>query len=168
MYSSLLLTIFFDLHRAQIIVLILLLAFFYNRAHGANNMLKLNLPSVDMDAASEGVWFTFTDTISFKVARDGNPKHKRALQSKIKQIEKMREKGDYNRIENLTNELMVRYILKDWKGITEGDDKELPFAQDTALTILSDPQYEQIRNFIVDSSRDESEFETEETEIVKK
>lgn len=131
-------------------------------------MLKLNLPSVDMDAASEGVWFPFNDTISFKVARDGNPKHKRALQGKLKQIEKMRDKGDYNRIEHLTNELIVRYILKDWKGITEGKGKELPFAPDVALTILSDPKYEQIRNFILDSSRDEVEFETEEEEITKK
>ena len=131
-------------------------------------MLKLNLPSVDMDAANEGVWFPFTDTISFKVARDGNPRHKRALQAKLKQIEKMRDKGDYSRIEHLTNEMTVRYVLKDWKGITEGKDKELPFSPDIALTILSDPQYEQIRNFILDSSRDESEFETEEDDIVKK
>lgn len=131
-------------------------------------MLKLNLPSVDMDAASEGVWFPFTETISFKIARDGNPKHKRALQAKVRQIEKMRDRGEYKRIEHLTNEFTVRYILKDWKGITEGEGQELPFAEDTALTILSDPQYEQIRNFIMDSSRDESEFETEEEEIVKK
>lgn len=150
----------FKIHRA--------FNYFYTRAHGAHNMLDLNLPSVDMDAASDGVWFPFTDKISFKIARDGNPKHKRALQGKVKQIEKMREKGDFNRIEHLTNELTVRYILKDWKGITEGKGKELPFSQETALTILSDPQYEQIRNYILDCSRDESEFETQEDEIVKK
>ena len=131
-------------------------------------MQKLNLPSVDMDKAEQGVWIDFTDTISFCIARDGNPKHKRALQSKLKQIEKMREKGEYKRIEHLTNEMTVRYILKDWKGITEGKGVELPFAQDVAMTILSDPQYEQIRNFIIDSSRDEVEFETQEDEIVKK
>ena len=44
----------------------------------------------------------------------------------------------------------------------------LDFNADTALSIITDPQYEQIKNFIVDCSRDESEFESEEEEIVKK
>ena len=131
-------------------------------------MPKLNLPSLNMDVSTEGKWFQFNDDIRFKVARDGSPKHKRALQSKLKQIEKLRDKGDYNRIEHLTNEMLVRYILKDWEGIEEEGGRALDFTQDNALSIISDPQYEQIKNFIVDCSRDESEFESEEDETVKK
>jgi len=139
----------------------------FKKKYGANTMQKLNIPSVDMDHASDGVWFPYTSTISFKVARDGHPRHKRALQGKLKQIGKMREKGEFSRIEHLNNEMTVQYILKDWKGLKEGT-KNLPFEQATALSIISDPQYESLKNFIVDCSQDESAFETQEDEIVKK
>lgn len=130
-------------------------------------MQALNIPSVDMDQANDGVWFSYTPTISFKVARDGHPRHKRALQGKLKQIAKMREKGEFSRIEHLNNELTVQYILKDWKGLKEGT-KALPFDTSTALTIISDPQYEPLKNFVIDCSHEESAFETQEGEIVKK
>ena len=131
-------------------------------------MLNINLPKVNLDLAEDGKWFEFTDDISFKIARDNNPKHKRALQAKFKQIQKWQEKGDFRKIEHLTNEIIVRYLLKDWKGIKEEGGKMLPFSEDTALTIVSDPQYESIKEFIQDSSRDYMEFEVEVEETVKK
>ena len=130
-------------------------------------IMKLNLPTVDLETAEDGKWFPFNDTISFRVARDGNRNHKRALQNKFKSIEKMRTKNDFAAVERLTNEMMVKYILKDWKGL-EDDGQALPFSEDAALNVISNPEYEIIKEFITDCSQDRSEFETGEDEIVKK
>jgi hypothetical protein len=135
-------------------------------------MLKLNLPTVDLESSENGKWFDFNDTISFRIARDGNKNHKRALQSRFKQIAKMREKNDFQRIERLTNEMMAKHILKDWKGVMEatagGEEKALEFNESNALSIISDPMYQIIKEFITDCSQEGSEFETGEDEIVKK
>jgi len=136
-------------------------------------MLKLNLPTVDLETAEDGKWFDFNETISFRVARDGNKAHKRAMQNRFKQLEKMRDKHDFKRIEAFTNEMLAKYILKDWKGIIEqgvGDkkDKALPFDETNAMSIISDPAYEIIKEFITDCSQSSVDFETGEDDTVKK
>lgn len=134
-------------------------------------MKGLNLPTVDLETAEAGKWFDFNETMSFRIAKDGNAKHKRAVQGKFAQIEKLRGRNDFNRIEALTNELMSKYILKDWKGVTEETDEGtvvLPFSSEVALTILSNPAYEIIKEFVLDCSQSRTDFETGEDELVKK
>jgi len=131
-------------------------------------MLKLNLPKTNIDLASDGRWVAFSDEISFKIAMDNNPGHKRAVQAKFKQIQKLREKSNFNRIEIINNELLVRYILKDWKGITEEGGKNLPFDEETALQILGNAEYQSIKDFIQDESREIDEYDSEVIATVKK
>jgi len=131
-------------------------------------MLNLNLPRTDIDLATDGKWFQFTDDISFKVAQDGNPSHTRSLQSKLKQIQKLQDKGDYARAMYIHDQITCKNILKDWKGIREeGVKADLPFSEESALTIITNPAYKSIKEFIQDCSRDESEFEEVKKEIVK-
>jgi len=134
-------------------------------------MLNLNLPRTDVDLATEGKWFPFSDEISFKVAQDGNPAHTRALQSKLKQIQKLQDKGDYARAMYIHDQITCKTILRGWKGIREedgkGKDVDLPFSEDSALTIITNPAYKSIKEFVQDMSRDEQEFEEVKKEIVK-
>ena len=129
--------------------------------------MDLNLPSTNLDQATEGRWCQFNDDIKFKVAMSNNPKHKRAIQSRLKTIEKMRDKGDYNRVEIINNEITAQHILKDWSGLKD-NGKELPFSTDSALAILSDARYAPIKEFIVGESMENSEYEDEAKDIVKK
>ena len=122
--------------------------------------MNLNVPSLNMDLSSEGVWFNFTPDISFRIARDGNPAHERALQSRVKRFRKMEEKGEIRQLKQARNEMLSQYILKDWKGLKDGN-KDLPFSQESALAIISDPQYESIKIFILESSMDDTEFEND-------
>ena len=122
-------------------------------------MQELNLPSINMDVAEDGKWFVFNNDISFKVARDGNPKHKRALQSKFKQMTKLRERGDIARLEHMNTEMQAQYILRDWKGIKDDKGKEVTYSMEVGLTVLSNPRYAQVKEFIQDCSADSAEFE---------
>lgn len=129
--------------------------------------MNLNLPQTNLDDAVDGRWCDFNDTIRFKIAMSNNPKHKRAIQNKLKQIEKLRDKGDYSRVEIINNEILAQHILKDWEGLKD-DGKALPFSQQAALSILNDPRYSPIREFIVDESMEFAEYEDEAEETVKK
>ena len=129
-------------------------------------MFELNVPSLNMDLSTDGVWFNFTPDISFKIARDGNPAHERALQAGIKRFRKMEEKGEIRQLKQVRNELLTKYILKDWKGLTDGDEP-LPYTQEAALAIISDPQYESIKLFILECSMDDSVFENDLEDTVK-
>ena len=132
------------------------------------DIMKLNVPTIDMELATDGKWFKYTDTISFKVARDGNPQHKRAIQNKFKAINKYRERGEVDRIERINNELMARCIIRDWEGLEEEGVGPVPYSYETALSIISDPAYLGIKEFIVDCSSAAEEFdEQEEVDIVK-
>ena len=129
-------------------------------------MFELNVPSLNIDLSTEGVWFNFTPTISFKVARDGNPQHERALQAGIKRFRKLEEKGEMRQLKQARNELLTKYILKDWKGLTDANEP-LPYTQEAALAIISDPQYESIRDFVMECSLDDSVFEDDVEDTVK-
>lgn len=129
-------------------------------------MFELNVPSLDIDKSIEGVWFNLTPEIAFKVARDGNPRHERALQSRVKRYRKLEEKGDSRQLKQARNELIVQFILKDWKGLKDGK-KELAYSEETALAIISDPQYESIKLFVIECSLDDSVFENEAEEVIK-
>ena len=130
-------------------------------------MLDLNVQAIDMDKASDGVWFVFNDNISFKVARVRNPGHERALQAKDKQIQKLEERGgESKKLERLRVEIMARYILKDWKGLKDGE-KNLPYSESSAIEILLNPKYESIKLFILESATDYAEFEDGAEETIK-
>lgn len=128
--------------------------------------MDLNVTSINVDLSVDGVWFNLTPDISFKVARDGNPAHERALQSHIKRYRKMDEKGEARQIKQARNEMIAKYILKDWKGLKD-NGKPLKFSEDVALAILSDPQYETIKTFVVECSLDDAEFEDDAEETIK-
>ena len=129
-------------------------------------MFKLNVPSINMDLSAEGEWFNFTPEISFKVARDGNPSHERYLQSNVKRFRKLEDKGEVRQLKQMRNEIIVKYILKDWKGLKDGK-KDFEFNQDNALAVISDPQYEAIKLFVLECSMDDMAFENDLEEIVK-
>lgn len=131
-------------------------------------MLNLNLPKTDVDLATEGKWFQFNDEISFKIAQDGNPAHTRSLQSKLKQIQKLQDKGDFARAMHINDQILCKDILKGWKGIREeGSTSDLPFSKETALTIISNPAYKSIKEFIQDCSKEDSEYEEVKEETLK-
>lgn len=129
--------------------------------------MKLNVPRIDVDLASEGKWFPFTDTVSFKVAKFGNPAHKRALQHKFKQMQKYRDRGEFAQLERLTDELTVRCLFKDWRGLEEEGGKPLEYSHDAALSIICDPQYLGIKEFVSDCAASGDFDEEDEEDIVK-
>jgi len=131
--------------------------------------MKLNIPQIDADLASEGKWFPFNDEVSFKIAQYGNPVHKRAVQAKFKHLQKLQERGEIERIERANNEILARCIVKGWRGLVEDGGRELEFTFDNALSIIADPTYRGIKDFITECSQMAGEFDTQddEEEIVK-
>ena len=131
--------------------------------------MNLNLPSTNQDEAVGGRWIEYPDAkgVRFKVAMSNNIKHKRAIQHKLKSIEKLRDKGDYARVEILNAEIIAKHILKDWEGVFD-EGKPWPFTEANALLLLRSEDYSTIKDFIVDESLESSEYETEASDIAKK
>lgn len=129
---------------------------------------NLNIPSIDIDLSTEGKWFEYGDTgIAFKIARNGNPQHKRALMGKANQIKKLTEKGDFNRANRINDEMIAQFILKDWRGVKNAN-KSVDYTVDNGIALLTDPRYEDVANFIADCSHEYAEYEAQETEELVK
>jgi len=132
-------------------------------------MLNLNLPKLNIESETLGIWFQYNDKISFKVARYGNVEY-------IKQMLKFREEYqpmlDDKKIEEeeakrILAEIYASTILKDWRGI-EDSGKELEYTVENGKEMLSDERYRDISEFITHRAQESSNYYEEELVKTKK
>jgi hypothetical protein len=128
--------------------------------------LKLNIKSVDLDAASGGVWIEYDDKISFKIARANHPAYRSAVKHMHKQHRRQIDNGTMSEelSEKLLAELMAQHILVGWKGL-KNNGKNFEYTVDNATAFLQAPQYEEIRDWIMMQAQD---IENYRSEVVKK
>lgn len=100
-----------------------------------------------MDTATEvkGLWFDFEDGARLQVARYGNPEHvklERQLEAEYaaKLESKDREVQTEARTE-LNRRVFAHTLLKDWEGILDENEKELPYSVEAAEQLLEFPEF---------------------------
>lgn len=91
--------------------------------------------NTDQSLEEHGVWVDFGDGIEVKVTRTNTKeaqKYKAQLEKpyrKLSQIPDDVQDGIYEK-------MIAHKIIKDWKGITDEEGKEVPYSPDAALKIL--------------------------------
>ena len=126
-------------------------------------MLDLNIPSINLDTANEGSWIVYQGDISFCIARSGNPAYKSALAAMYKVNKRGIDGGSLpdGKAEILMNDLVSRHIVKGWKGLVSNGEP-VEFTVDACNAILNDERYTELRDWILEMSRENENFREEE------
>lgn len=134
--------------------------------------MDINLLRTDPEKEDLGTWVPYTRNSKVKVARYNNP-----LAESFR-MEKARELGgklqgpdatDQERLDawfELETEALVRHVLKDWEGFTQGED-ELKYDEAVAREILSDKRYREFRSDLIRLSTNREHFREEADQAVE-
>ena len=61
-------------------------------------------------------------------------------------------------------EAVARTVIRDWEGLHDDDDEEIPYTPMMALEILMNPAFEDLFGDIMEAAEDRSNFRSEEIE----
>lgn len=97
----------------------------------------------DRKKSVEGVWSVFEGGYDFevKIARLGNDKYEKYLAKLLKPftVKRRNRELESSVLKEITRKAMAKYIWIDWKNLTNGDGKAIPYSEEKALEYLSDP-----------------------------
>jgi len=126
--------------------------------------MNLNIPSINIEASTEGAWksFPLLTEIKVKIARSGN---KEAVSLRKKLIQEYRDangKGDIPEVEShkINAKIYATAIIRDWKGVKSGK-KVLKYTPEYALEILIDDKHEEFYSFVIRESMTIENFRNE-------
>ncbi len=131
--------------------------------------MALNIAKYATDSSKEenGVWQEWDDEVSFCIRRISSDKSQKAREEAEKPHKIKARNGT---LSDDTNQEIAIYqlaygVLADWKGLADvaedGTVTEIPFSPAKALEILSDDQYKDVRNFILQTSLDRDLYKKE-------
>lgn len=125
--------------------------------------LQLNVRSVDLSAAAEGVWIAYEGGIEFKIARANTPGYRDAIKQMHRQYKHQIEAGtmDEKLSERLLGDLMAEHILVDWKGL-KNNGQDFPYSVNAAKSFLKDERYHEIREWIMVQAQNIENYRNEE------
>lgn len=88
-----------------------------------------------------GKWFDIGDGARIRVARFGNPKHKKALNKLRSPYKPLLLRGgeipdDAN--DDIITESIAQAVLVDWEGILDAEGKTLPYSPETCRQVLTE------------------------------
>lgn len=125
-------------------------------------MFDLTELFIDSKAGAEGVWVPFYQGSKLKIASTESSDYKRALSQLAKKhrIELDDTNPDsFELIQQITTEALSKHVLKDWKGIHFGDDKNVSYNPEKGqLALLSSPAF---RDFVLEKAKDPATFRPE-------
>lgn len=113
-----------------------------------------------------GVWVDLGDGAQVKVARHGNPNHKRVVRELLKPYkQQVRNETLSDEIaERIQKDALIECLLLDWRGI-ELDGEELPFNRENVAKALQIEDFYNDVRFLTESF---ATFQSEELEHDRK
>jgi hypothetical protein len=118
----------------------------------------------------EGVWFEYPGGLHLRIARNGNPRFQKAVMQKQRDLKQQaRFSGGVENMnpEDLRNAIikpMAKYILTDWKGMTE-DGEEIPYSPAEAERLLK--KYSEFFDLVDGTASDVENFRVVEEETTR-
>ena len=112
----------------------------------------------DNSKSETGVWMSY-DGAEFLIARFGNPTFTNYLEQLKRPYERQIANGTFpnSKLINIGAKALAKYILLDWKGLTENGEP-LQYSEQKAYELLSDPYAEEFRELISKLSQDVEQF----------
>lgn len=121
-------------------------------------------------AETEGIWIDYAEGISMKIARMGgsNTEYGNYLAAQLKPYKFQMEKGTLpdSKAREILIDVVARYVLKDWKGVTDSKGKEIEFSAEKAKEVLA--EYPELLNDLRIVAEDHRQFAAETLEETAK
>jgi len=130
-------------------------------------MVRLCDVAADLDRERDGVWVHYSQGIELKIARLRTPEYRRAVNKAMK-ARRERPFEDADDAVAMLAPLIARYILKDWRNISDAEGKERKYTVDEGTRELLDPRNIDLYEFIVSKANEAALFEQEQLEDAEK
>lgn len=123
-------------------------------------MPKLSSLKTNVVQEEEGVWVPYAQGIQLRIARYGNRSFKARMERLTKPHLRQIRKNSFpeEEAQKFLNECLAHHVLLGWKGLDGENGKPLKYTPDEALKILSDPEYQDFYNDVVELSKDRQLF----------
>jgi hypothetical protein len=124
---------------------------------------RLSSLKVDTAKSEEGVWFPFGEDFEVKVARIGNPKYQSYITKMSKpHVRSIRRQGIASEmLKKIQRQATAKFLLLDWRGLHDDNGEEIPYSEAKALEILSNPQYPEFYDIVLECAQDNEMFRSE-------
>lgn len=115
----------------------------------------------DKDKRENGVWLALGGNAKVKVGYIKSERYRKIYGDLCREHRALLRTGDADAAEKILNLAIADGLVLDWEGLTE-DGKKLPYSQETARRIISDPEYKEFRDYIYDYAIQRDNFVEEE------
>lgn len=115
----------------------------------------------DKDKRENGVWLELGGKAKVKVGYIKSERYRKIYGDLCREHRALLRTGDADAAENVLNMAIADGLILDWEGLTE-DGKKLPYSQENARRIISDPEYKEFRDYIYDYAIQRGNFAEEE------
>jgi hypothetical protein len=129
--------------------------------------MNLNKFKTDGKMSQEGTTVDIGDGASVTVARAGNEKFNKSLRIVAKKFGTSFKSLDNDKLERVVMECYCGTVLLGWAGFTK-DGADLPFTKETAVELMLDKEYVDLRKLIENLAEEPETFRKETIEEVVK
>lgn len=117
----------------------------------------------DKTAEIEGIWVDYPNGVSMKIARMGgaNTEYSRYLTNQLKPYKFQIDRGTLSedKSREILLEVFARYVLKDWKGVTDEKGQPIEYSVEAAKKVLA--EYPELLNELQTLASDYRRFARE-------
>ena len=112
---------------------------------------------------SKGVWVDYGEGLEFLIAKMSNPQYMAEIRKQVreKRVQFRHGKVSDEETEEMTIKAVAKTVLLGWKNLQGEDGKDIPYSQEKAYEILSDPCYRDLYTFIIEVSAEKETFALE-------
>ena len=129
--------------------------------------MDLSKFKTDGDLSQNGVVVDIGEGATVTVARSNNEKFTKSLRATAKKYGRSFKSLADDKLERLLMESYCGTVLLNWSGFKK-DGEDLPFSRETAIELLLDKEYVDLRKLIEDLADEPETFRTEVIEEVVK
>lgn len=122
--------------------------------------MNINQLRMDSDKEQKGVWFDYIGDIKLKIARTGNPNYRAAMTELNAGDLDVLQIGDTQskQLDLVQMKIASKALLVGWQNLTGDDNVEIPYSEEKAFELLSDPELGHLYDFVIVSSSNLERF----------
>ncbi len=125
--------------------------------------MDLKKQALDLDKTENGVWIEIDEKTSVLIARYGSPTFNKRMSELGKPYKYALAHGTLSekKSNSILNKVIAETILLGWSGLASSG-VDLVYSRETAIEILSDPENEDFKQFILEASKEAANFRQKE------
>lgn len=132
--------------------------------------MKLSKLQTDTMKKSEGTWVPIQEDLELKLAYLGEDNFQKRMEVLKRPHKRKIEDGTFppSEFAKLTGRVIAETIVKDWRGLEDDDGKAIKYTKEKALELFTDPNLEDLRDYVVSFASNRDNFRVDEIEEAEK